>query len=339
MNKQDSSQKRQKKRAKLLRTLLPILFFFAVFLFMVAFKHEDELSNAERRAMELVTFEEEWAVHGHLPEELVEATAGLVPPVKSRMIHRIMEEIPLHIVHLPSNDMAEHTGVESITGAPNDRPQFLTTVDERYSIGWFPTWMIELAHELDTAYNRKDLAELTVLHPTEALRIMNETLEGEEDRRTAQEEERRAMIESGKRPSFIEEEETIPVYQDVAAAIRTQHPDVLLLDFEAIVEHTQTEEFRIFEGGSVGVEDIIDQTYEFLETLYRPQDRFTTYLLFSEDMYDHLGFGPTDQLTDQLQLLAEQNEFVYFIPVSSYEESEQPYWEKEDILPLFYSGA
>jgi len=59
-----------------------------------------------------------------------------------------------------------------------------------------------------------------------------------------------------------------------------------------------------------------------------------TYILFSEDVFEKLGFEPTAHLEDSLALLAEQNQFVNIVQINLYIDNES--WMEDEILPLFY---
>ncbi|MCE7792417.1 hypothetical protein K8O68_08310 [Salipaludibacillus sp. CUR1] len=320
--------------------LFPLVFLTAVLLFMVVFRHEEEMTNAEKRAIESVTFEEEWARYGHLPVHLVEATEGLPSPLKSRIIHRMMDEIPLHVMQLPSEELAAetHGAFAGFTaGNEKDEPVFFTTVNDETAMRDLPGWLVHFSNRFNEVYNTRDMLDITFLPPNEASRVIMETIEEEKEKRLEEEELEQAEGKPGVYSGFGEEEdEPIPVYRKIAKDIRAQSPDVVLLDFDLIAEHLEHDEVKIAEGGMTGVEETVDQTYEFLEALYRSIDTFTTYILFSDEVFEHLGLSPTEQLEDQLNLLADQNEYVHVVRIPSYNKEDEQEWAENHILPLFY---
>lgn len=336
------TERRKMKKTKRKRFTFSIFFFISIFMFMIVFRHEDELTNEQRRAIESVTFTEEWTVHGHLPHDLVKNTVTLPATMKSRIIHRIMEEEPIHLLHLPSEQLASQSGTQAY-GMPVGK-NVLTSIYGDTNMGQLPHWYVKLASQLNEKYQEQDLIKLSLIPPSEVDRQVTETVKAEIEKTRSEEAERHQQIiaahDAGESPSYFEEikredEEMISVYRDITKQIRSLKPDVILLDFELIVDHMQHEDFRISNSTDISLDETIDQTYEFLESLYRPIDRFTTYLLFSEDVYEKLGFEPTAQLEDSLALLAEQNDYLHFVHVSSYEDNES--WMEEDILPLLYS--
>jgi len=307
---------------------------------MVAFRHEDEMTNEQRRAIESVTLTEEWTVHGHLPQYLVAATEGLPRSAQSRIIHRVMEEEPLQLLHLPSEELGTESRTQAYEISEDRRINVLAPAEQ------LPTWYIELGNQLDAHYDEEEFVELGLLPSSEVNRQVNETIETEFLRKKEEQLERyqqeMTALELGETTTYSRERreqdtEPIPVYRDIAKEIRSLYPDVILLDFELIADHMQHKNFRVSETDTVNVEETMDQVYEFLESLYRPTDRFTTYILFSEDVFEKLGFEPTAHLEDSLALLAEQNEFVNIVHIKPYRDTET--WMEDEILPLFYKGS
>lgn len=340
MNKR--ADRRNVKKTKRKGVIFSVTFFIFIFMFMIVFRHDEELTNEQRRAIESVTFTEEWTLFGHLPPDLVKKTELLPATTKSRMVHRIMEEEPIHLLHLPSEELAaaSHSGAKAYS--MSEGTSLLSTFRGDTSRGQLPPWYVKLADRLNEKYEEENLIQLSILPPSEVNRQVIETVKEEVEKKRTEEEARHQQIitahDTGQSPSYFEEvrredEEIISVYRDVAKEIRSLNPDIILLDFELIVDHMKDENFRITDSNDMSLDETIDQTYEFLESLYRPIDRFTTYLLFSEDVYEKLGFERTAHLEDSLALLAEQNDYLNIVHISTYENNES--WMEEEILPLF----
>ncbi|SDZ46433.1 hypothetical protein SAMN05421736_113108 [Evansella caseinilytica] len=85
-----------------LKKWFPLLFFFSVFSFMLFFRHEIVFTKGDARSIESVTYSDEWLAAANIPEDLKVRTAAVDGPLRSRIIHRMMEEEKLTVVYVPS---------------------------------------------------------------------------------------------------------------------------------------------------------------------------------------------------------------------------------------------
>ncbi|WP_088031955.1 hypothetical protein [Evansella clarkii] len=297
------------------RKWFPIIFFLAVFFFMVVFRHEEYLSGSESRQIEQVTFEEDWAEHGNIPEHLRDITRGLDGPLRSKIIHKVINGETLNVLYLPSTPFFERT--------------VRTDIEEQQ-----PLWLEKTEEILSDVY-KYDFVGLLVL-PPDALRYElpedGEVIEDDDDLNDE--------APYGELPAQEEEPDAPePSYLQSVRELRELEPDVILLDMALIAEHLDDSEYS--------VEGYTAQVLELLETLYRPRDRYFTYMLAGVELHEALFFEREDTtLNDHIERLSEQLDFgvkqavIDFERGAAYMPEDQLHerWARQVMVPLFYRG-
>ncbi|UCZ52989.1 hypothetical protein LGQ02_19760 [Bacillus shivajii] len=306
-------------RKKWMRRLFPLLFFTLVFFFMFAFRHEDELTHAARESIELATYNEDWVIYGNIPNELRENTEGLVPPLRSKVIHRILRQEVLNVVYLPSPSFYVEAGMDQGEGMWRDK-----------AMDWLHA---DYGHEF---------VHIEVLPPDFfQKRLPNETFEEgiwliEEAEETGK----------GAVPLYTDEPGEIEkTYVPSARALRSLEPDVVIFDVGLLHE----------EG--ITVREFIDETVNALNAFYDSRGRFFTYLLLNEALYEDLTLDEKERTTaehfymteservktmidDDFTRIAEQLDFAdyketrRFDGVHETNEAKHERWAREEIVPL-----
>lgn len=282
---------------------------------MLFFRHEVVFTQADERAIRDVTYGDEWIINANIPDDLREQTMDLDGPLRSKIIHRILGEEQLQVVYIPSSEVMESTGLG----------------DELAGLD-LPPWAEKTKELLQEEYDY-DLLELSWIDPAYVAPVYPEGQDGEDFLEEEQQEDRQGgtegrqqvdeeegkvetdLLEDGRtswqnideyRPERVEmnePQEDRPIYLDAVQFIRAQNPDVILLDMGLIVEH--------FEDEYPTYREVALVTREFLRTLYRSNDRFYTFLLMENSVYDKLGYSErSENLDEYLENLTGQMDHV-----------------------------